>query len=329
MRSLGARAVVLVLVGTSACGDTNVYVVPSEFIGDPSGTSGAPSDPAAPKTGQTTVSNSESSPTTSSNAATSVVGGTGTGVANDSTSSADRESGSVGTGKDPATEQTEFSRETLEVTSVDTSGQSTGEIELACEPPADGFIPQPSEGIVQAHCNAYAIEGAWYCFADAVGETSCVAGEVPWDEERGEMCVSGMTVEASSELETYPFGAGVGFSLSLGVDRFDRAPFNAGELGIVGFEFEVVGATEQLPLRIVVTTQSTPRAEGSSEPELQRVGAGHHMVFFDELQAPEWAQNAGERVDPTSLFDVQVSVVGGLESASYDWCLRNLRPLME
>lgn len=180
-------------------------------------------------------------------------------------------------------------------------------------------LPISDVAAVTPSCATAGVGGWWYCFEDGVNPSSCVQGELPYDEKRSGLCLSG---ETSYDPEYVAFGAGIGVTLNEGAKG--RRPWNASVRNIIGFTFVVTGETNGLRLRAVFTT--SPR-ESDEDPMLDLAGPGTYDVLFDYVVYPGESERAGEPIDPTAIYDAQIMVVGAESAATYDFCLTELRPI--
>src|SRR5690606_1563124 len=180
-------------------------------------------------------------------------------------------------------------------------------------------LPISEVAAVTASCATAGVGGWWYCFEDGVNPSSCVQGELPYDEERSGLCLSGST---SYDPEYTAFGAGIGVTLNEGSNG--RRPWNASLRNIIGFTFVITGETNGLRLRAVFTSSAR---ESDEDPMLDLAGPGTYDVLFDYVVYPGDSKRAGEPIDPTSIYDAQIMVVGAESVGTYDFCLTELRPI--
>lgn len=177
-------------------------------------------------------------------------------------------------------------------------------------------------GWVPTECNNFGINGAWYCYDDGINPSGCVAEEVPFDAANAGMCLAGNTTE---DPDFKAWGAGIGFSLNV-VDEV-KTPWDATANGVIGFKIKIEGEVNDLPLRIAFKNDP---AEDEVPPQFQLPGPGEYMVLFDDAVIPEWADvGAGDPVDPSAIYDVQIQVAGGEIAADYNFCITEFTPITD
>jgi hypothetical protein len=172
-------------------------------------------------------------------------------------------------------------------------------------------------GWVTNTCNAFGIQGAWYCYDDGENPTSCVEGTPPY--LAGVMCLSGITTRDPTNVA---WGGGIGFTLNDPGGGQRKRAFNASAAQIVGFAVTITGETNGLGLRIGFTGSAS---EDDVAPFVLVPGPGSYKIRFDEADIT-WQPNAPP-VDPERIFDVQIQVVGAQAAADYDFCVTELRPI--
>lgn len=183
-------------------------------------------------------------------------------------------------------------------------------------------IPLEDTGWVGRDCTPYGIQGAWYCYDDGVVETSCVANTPPFKD--GAMCLSGSTIEDDTFAA---YGAGIGLSLNdSGGTTSVKGPYDATAYGVIGFEIEITGDSGGLPIRV----QMSRTATDEQSPYAQLPGAGTYKVMLEDVLVPTWADvGAGDPIDPTTIYDLQIQVVGAEAEASYDICVARVTPITD
>lgn len=180
-------------------------------------------------------------------------------------------------------------------------------------------VPISEVAQVTASCDTAGIGGWWYCFEDGVNPSGCVDGALPFDAERGGLCLKGST---TYDPDYVAWGAGIG--LTLNETANGRRPWNAAARNIVGFDVVVTGETNGLSLRVLFTTSANPKAE---DPMVDLPGPGEHRVLLQDVVYPLASQRAGEPVDPETLYDAQLMIVGAESEDTYDFCLTQLSPI--
>jgi cellulose 1,4-beta-cellobiosidase len=142
------------------------------------------------------------------------------------------------------------------------------------------------------------------------------------------MCISGQT---QLDPTFAAWGAGIGLSLNEtgaangGVSV--KSAYNGTANGVAGFAISITGSTGNLPLRVGFT----PAAGNSNlaAPHWEVPGPGDHTVMIADAIVPaSWdAENAGAYADPSSVFDLQIQVVGAEADAAYDFCVSSVTPV--
>jgi Glycosyl hydrolase family 12 len=211
---------------------------------------------------------------------------------------------------------------------VGTGTSGAGGSLAACSNTDKTIIPIDSTGWVPRNCDDYGIQGAWYCYTDGYGNSSCMTGTPPYAAASPGpgMCISGTT--ASTTTTPAAYGAAVGFSLNdSGGTNSVKSAYDATTYNITGFNVTIAGATGGLPVRIGFTgaVSSTNPA-----PFVEVPGAGTYAVKFSSASVPAtWmVPNAGATVDPTSIFDLQFQLAAGATAESYDFCITSLSPIL-
>ena len=210
------------------------------------------------------------------------------------------------------------------------SGTSGGPV--TCSNSDSSTLPIDETGWVARECNSSGIQGAWYCYADPVAPTDCSSGMAPYRAGSG-MCISGETIMD----ETYAaWGAGIGLSLNE-TGEVDgaasvKSAYNASMNGVAGFQISITGTTGEKPIRVGFT--GAAEDTGLPSPFWEVPGPGDYTVMLADAVVPaawEDTANAGEYADPTSIFDMQIQVVGGGPEAGapYDFCIASVTPVGE
>ena len=193
-----------------------------------------------------------------------------------------------------------------------------------CANPDRTIVPIDATGFATRGCNDFGMQGAWYCYADgaAGATTSCMTGKTPYLAASTGMCLSGATSTAAGA-----YGAGIGFSLNdSGGAASVKSAYNAQMANVIGFEITVTGTTD-VALRMQFTTAA---ASSDPAPFVALPGAGTYQVMLADAVVPGgWANaNAGSRVNPASIFDVQLAVPASSKAANYNYCITKLKPIL-
>jgi hypothetical protein len=207
------------------------------------------------------------------------------------------------------------------------SGGSTiagtgGQTAVSCSNTNPATLPIDASGWVARQCNNRNIQGGWYCYADGVNATSCAMAQAPYRAGSG-MCLSGDT---TLDTTFAAWGAGIGLVLNQAGPGGAKTPYNATASGVIGFRVGISGTTGGNPLRI----QFTARESGGTAPFVQVTGPATVDVLLADAQVPPtWAvPEAGMRVNPASIYDLQVQVVGAERAAHYDYCVTSVTPIV-
>jgi hypothetical protein len=210
-----------------------------------------------------------------------------------------------------------------------TSSSSTGGAPPAmCSNTDKTIIPIDATGWVPRNCDDYNIQGAWYCYSDGVGMTSCVTGKTPYvtASPGPGMCISGTTASTTSNPSAY--GAAIGFSLNdSGGTMSVKGSYNATMNNITGFNVTIAGNTGGLPVRIGFTGAASST---NPAPFVPVPGAGTYAVKFSSANVPStWmVPNAGATVDPTNIFDIGFQIAAGPTATPYNFCITALSPIL-
>lgn len=190
-------------------------------------------------------------------------------------------------------------------------------------------LPLDETGWIGRECNAYDIQGAVYCYQDGQSPTSCMDGVVPWVAGRG-ICITGSTIVDPGGT-SYAYGAGIGLSLNdsgmTDTMASVKSAYDATAHGVTGFHVVLTG-TSGAPIRIGYTGAATSE---DVAPFVEFPMPGDHPVEFTSAMVPStWdVPNAGETVNPASIFDLQIQVAGGDAAADYDICVQSITPITD
>jgi hypothetical protein len=131
------------------------------------------------------------------------------------------------------------------------------------------------------------------------------------------------------------WGAGIGLSLNETGEMADgsasiKSPYNATMNGVAGFAISIAGTTGDKQIRVGFKGPAT--ATDLPVPFFSVPGPGDYVVMLaDALVPADWdVDNAGELADPTTLYDMQIQIVGGDDpAAAYDFCITSVKPVGE
>jgi hypothetical protein len=216
------------------------------------------------------------------------------------------------------------STSTATTTSTSTSSGSLP----SCSNTDKTIIPIDSTGWVPKNCDDYGIQGAWYCYDDGVGKTSCKQGVPPYvmASPGPGMCLSGSTASTTSNPSAY--GAAIGFSLQdSGGTMSVKSAYNATMYNIIGFDVTIAGTSGGLPIRIGFTQAA---ASTNPAPFVEVPGPGKYSVHFSAANVPStWnVPNKGQTVDPTMIYDLAFQIAAGATAANFDFCITSVKPIL-
>lgn len=187
-------------------------------------------------------------------------------------------------------------------------------------------LPIDETGWVARGCNAYGIQGAWYCYDDGVNPSGCTANTPPYVAGEG-MCLTGSTTAGDGS-----WGAGIGLALNdsgmMGATASVKSPYDAVTNGITGFQVVLTGDSGGLPIRVNFTNVANP---SGVSPFRQVPGVGSFDVSIADAVVPSaWeVDNAGETANAGAVYDVQVQVAGGDLAANYHVCIESITPISD
>jgi hypothetical protein len=207
---------------------------------------------------------------------------------------------------------------------------TAGVAPVVCTNTDQTALPIDADGWVARECNERGIQGPWYCYADGIATSSCVDGTVPYRAGAG-MCISGSTIVDTTYAA---WGAGIALGLNESGDMGGTAAsvksaYNATMNGVTGFEVEITGTTGNLPIRIGFTG-AAPQV--GAAPFVEVPGPGIYQVPIDTALVPaawDTDPNAGQYADPTTIFDMQLQIVGANIAADYDYCIARVSPITD
>ncbi|MGA7119657.1 MAG: hypothetical protein WBY94_06135 [Polyangiaceae bacterium] len=195
------------------------------------------------------------------------------------------------------------------------------------------LINEDSSGI--ACNNQWGITGAWYCFADTSGTSSCPGGTagngvIPYNKMNNAMCLSGTTASGMPSATAY--GAAIGLELNhVNPDAGPKSPYNAKAKGIVGFAITISGDSggSILNVNFPPAQSSTGEAPGVTLPGVATGSSPitYNVLFSDAIMSDNSATPIPKVVDPTNVTDVQLKIdVDGIAHA-YNFCITKIVPL--
>jgi hypothetical protein len=216
-------------------------------------------------------------------------------------------------------------------TPVDPAAPATPGAAVSCSNADTSIIPVDETGWVARPCTDYGIQGAFYCYDDGVNPSGCTANTVPYTAGSG-MCLTGNTTVD----DTYAaWGAGIGFSLNESGEVDGAAsvkmPFNATAAGVTGFNIKITGDAGGLPIRVNFTKVAAPDGPSPFVAVPGTSTTGYDVLIADALIPASWDACTGDDclADPTSIYDIQIQVVGGDEAANYNVCVESIVPITD
>lgn len=187
---------------------------------------------------------------------------------------------------------------------------------------ATGTLTIDASGHVDRACNDWGIEGNWYCFDDNVNPTSCIDGRTPYRASATGMCLSGYT---TVDPTFAAYGATLGLSLNSTVGA--KAAYDAAQNGVTGFRIRVSGELGGHALKVIFTGAAEP----GMSPFVEVNGTGSFDVLIADAVVPtSWSgPEAGERADPSNVWDIRFQIPGGIEASNYNFCITAVTPITE
>jgi cysteine-rich repeat protein len=181
-------------------------------------------------------------------------------------------------------------------------------------------LPIDESRVVAAECNAFGIQGEWYCYDDGVNPTSCAEGVPEYRAGEG-LCLTGST---SVDPTFSAWGAGIGLVLNA---TEAGATFDAAAQGIIGFRINISGDAGGLQLRI--NFQGDADLGGGIAPFWPVPGAGNYDVLMADAVVPEaWGvPESGTVPNESALYAVDITLAGGELATDYDICIESLTPI--
>ncbi|HWA77470.1 MAG TPA: hypothetical protein VG937_34275 [Polyangiaceae bacterium] len=198
--------------------------------------------------------------------------------------------------------------------------QGGGGSSVKCSNSDPKTLPIDASGRVERACNAWDIQGGWYCFDDNINPTSCIDGKIPYRASAAGMCLSGYT---TIDPTFAAYGATIGLSLNSEVGA--KLAYDAAANGVTGIQIQVTGNTGGNPLHVMFTGSANP----GMSPYVEVKGTGSFEIPIAEARVPEtWSgPEAGQMADPSNIWDIRFQILGGLNAANYDFCITRVTPL--
>jgi hypothetical protein len=193
---------------------------------------------------------------------------------------------------------------------------------VACSNTDDTIVTIDRTGAIYPQCNTWSIQGAWYCYADGVGSSSCVQGAAPYSASESAMCISGTTATG-----TTAYGAGLGFGLNstLGATSV-KSPI--ADHAIIGFEITLSGGTYGSGGSVLNVNMTTAAAPGTypavTIPGVAPNSTVTYDVFIKDALEPFVANSP--TAQPGGLDDLQVAIPAGA-GVQYDYCVTKVKPI--
>jgi hypothetical protein len=221
-----------------------------------------------------------------------------------------------------------------DATSASGDGASSGDSAIAeaaavdsaptvkCSNTDDTIVTIDATGAIYPQCNEWNIQGAWYCYADGIGTSSCVSGAVPYSAADAGMCISGTT-----QTGTTAYGAGMGFGLNstLGATSVKSA---IADSAIIGFEITLSGGTYGSGGSVLNVNMTTAAAPGTypavTIPGVPPNSTVTYDVFIKDALEPFVANSPIAK--PGGLYDLQVAIPAGA-GVQYDYCVTKVKPI--
>ncbi len=123
-----------------------------------------------------------------------------------------------------------------------TSGGAMGMVstEMPVIEGGEGLELVPTAGFVSAATNGVGVNGYFFTYLDASGDTTIAPQEFSMTDGPA-ICVSGSGAQVLNDDYSTYFGAGVGLSLNNGGDAVGDQPWDPG--GVTAFTFDITGPT--------------------------------------------------------------------------------------
>ncbi|MBN2195233.1 MAG: hypothetical protein JW751_20620 [Polyangiaceae bacterium] len=214
-----------------------------------------------------------------------------------------------------------------------TSGSGGGEIiedPIDCTSVSGAGLPVNESGWLDASCNSFGLQGAWYCFTDEIQTSTCASGTPPWQAGSG-MCLSGTSV---IDEDYKSWGGGIGLSLNeTGGEDSVKTAYDAAANNVVGFRITLEGDSLGMSMRVGYSGAADPGDDITPFVEIGEISPGTPLVaevlIEDAVVPEEWetVPNPGALADPSQIYDIQVQYPGGEEDGEYSFCITNIEPM--
>jgi hypothetical protein len=193
---------------------------------------------------------------------------------------------------------------------------------IVCSNTDDTVVTIDATGAIYPQCNTWNIQGAWYCYADAVGTSNCLQGAPPYSAADSGMCISGTTAAG-----TTAYGAGMGFGLNstLGTTSV-KSPI--ADSSIIGFEITLSGGTHGSGGSVLNVNMTTSAVAGTypavTIPGVAPNSTVTYDVFIKDALEPFVASSPTAK--PGGIYDLQVAIPAGA-NVQYDYCVTKVKPI--
>lgn len=198
------------------------------------------------------------------------------------------------------------------------NAQDSSSLAAQCDGADPTTIAVQSNGDILLECNAFEIQGHYFCNDDGFNSNECVDGR-PVVVPGSGPCLSGDIVRTVEEA----WGIGLGFSLNQ-VGR-EASPYDAPSHGVIGFEIVLAGDSGGLPIRI----QAVSDPDEHAHPFIEVPGVGEYQVLLQDLKPPPWAQNAEVPLDTSALLTFGFFVIPVETPTRIDVCVQSIAPILD
>jgi hypothetical protein len=198
---------------------------------------------------------------------------------------------------------------------------------ITCTNTDDTLVTIDETGVIHPQCNTWAIQGAWYCYADTAGTSDCTMGAVPYSATSAGMCISGTTATAPAGSTTV-YGAGLGFGLNstLGAAGVKSAIKDS---SIIGFEITLSGGVHGSGGSVLNVNMTTGAVAGTypavTIPGVAANSTVTYDVFIKDASEPFVANSPTAK--PGGIYDLQVAIPAGPPNVQYDYCVTKVKPI--
>src|SRR5262249_50078925 len=106
-----------------------------------------------------------------------------------------------------------------------------------------------------------------------------------------------------------------------------KSAYDAQANNIIGFQITITGSAGNVALRLGFTPAATSTGPA---PFVALPGPGTYNVLFADAVVPGgWSSTpSGQRVTPTSVFDVQLAIPINSTAVNYNYCISSLKPIL-